>query len=551
MPISDIVTVTISRETQSVSKKGFGIPMILGESDKLPTKDVVVITFDADLVAADTTTVMLNGTALSGVAFNADNDTTLQDIADAIQSVANVETAVISGTAPSKHIITVTGKVDLTVIVNSAIVVNTVPGTEAEATISRTASARIRFYASLTEVAVDFAETDPEYIAAAECFMQPIAPSSVAIGRKNSATLDVVTITLDAALVAGDVFGADINGVALAGVGLTFVATEAATMDEIAAIILALASVTTCTATDVGAVGFVNTLTITGALGFDILVTDEAVVSEGAGGVTLVVARIDGESYTQALTKIVQESDDWYALAIESRTDANILLVASWISTRKKIFAIASSDTDILGTGTADIAGQLEALNYDRTISIFNALAATIYPEFAWFGKMLPTDPGSATWMFKTLTGIVATVLTSGERTNALAKNCNIYHSVGGVDMTEEGKVASGEYIDIIRGIDWLQARMMEKIFGHLINRPKIPFTDAGIAVVEADVRAILDLGIAKGLIAETPAYTVTVPLAADVSSANKIARNLPSVKFNATLAGAIHKIAVAGIVTV
>lgn len=550
MPISDIVEVTISRETQSVSQAGFGVPLFLGESDKLPTKDVIVITFDADLVANDTTTVTINGTALSGVPFNADNDTTLQDIADAIQSVANVETAVISGTAPSKHVITVTGKVDLPVIVNSAVVVNTVPGSEAEATISRTASARIRFYSSLTEVAVDFAETDPEYIAASECFAQPIAPSSVAIGRKNSATVDVVTITLDAALVASNVFGADINGVALSGAGLTWDTNESTTMDAIAAIIQALTEVSTCVASDVGAVGYKNTLTITGVAGYDIIVTDEA-ITLGASQANLVVARIDGESYTQALAKIVQESDDWYALAIESRTDANILLVAAWIETQKKLFAIASSDTDILGSGSADIAAQLEALNYDRTITIFNADAATIFPEFAWFGKMLPTDPGSATWMFKTLTGIVATVLTSGQRTYALAKNCNIYHEVGGVDMTEEGKVASGEYIDVIRGIDWLQARMMEKIFGHLVNSPKISFTDAGIAVVEADVRAILDLGIAKGLIALTPAYTVTVPLAADVSSANKIARNLPDVTWEATLAGAIHHVTIAGRVIV
>ncbi len=548
MPISDIVEVTISRETQSVSKAGFGVPLFLGESDVLPTKDVVVIIFDADLVANDTTTVKINGTALSGILFNSDNDTTLQLIADAIQSVANVESAVITGTPD--NIITVTGKVDLSVTVNSAIVVNTVPGSEAEATISRTAAARIRFYASLVEVAVDYAETDPEYIAASECFAQPIAPSSVAIGRKNSALVDVVTITLDATLVTDNVFGADINGVALAGAGLTWNSDESTTMTAIAAVIQALTSVTTCVASDVGTVGFKNTLTITGASGFNIIVTDEA-ITLGASQATLIVARIDGESYTQALAKIVEESDDWYALAIESRTDANILLVAAWIETQKKLFGLASSDTDILGTGSADIAGQLETLNYDRTLSMFNELAATIDPEFAWFGKMLPTDPGSATWMFKTLTGIVATTLTSAQRTNALAKNCNIYHEVGGVDMTEEGKVASGEYIDIIRGIDWLQARMMEKIFGHLVNSPKIPFIDAGIAVIEADVRAILDLGIARGLIALTPAYTVTVPLAADVSSANKIARNLPDIIFQATLAGAIHHVGIAGIVTV
>jgi hypothetical protein len=153
--------------------------------------------------------------------------------------------------------------------------------------------------------------------------------------------------------------------------------------------------------------------------------------------------------------------------------------------------------------------------------------------------------------MFKTLTGIAATTLTTTQSQNARAKKANTYETLGGVNITREGTMASGEYIDIIRGIDWLQARMEERIYSRLVNLAKIPFTDAGIAIIEAEIRAQLDDGIDNGLIAVDPEYTITVPAASSVSAAEKTARILPDIQFTATLAGAIHSVQVAGTVSV
>ena len=64
----------------------------------------------------------------------------------------------------------------------------------------------------------------------------------------------------------------------------------------------------------------------------------------------------------------------------------------------------------------------------------------------------------------------------------------------------------------------------------------KVPFTDAGIALVETAVRGVLQEGVAVGLLSPDPAPAVTVPKAADVSAEDKAARLLPDVKFTATL---------------
>ena len=92
---------------------------------------------------------------------------------------------------------------------------------------------------------------------------------------------------------------------------------------------------------------------------------------------------------------------------------------------------------------------------------------------------------------------------------------------------------------------------MTERIFATLISVDKIPFTDNGIGVIENDVRAQLSEGIRIGGLAADPAPIVSVPKASEVDSADKLARALRNVTFNATLAGAIHSVEVTGSVSV
>jgi hypothetical protein len=77
-----------------------------------------------------------------------------------------------------------------------------------------------------------------------------------------------------------------------------------------------------------------------------------------------------------------------------------------------------------------------------------------------------------------------------------------------------------------------------------LVANEKVPFTDEGIGLVAASVRAVLTAAVAAGVLAS---FSLTVPRASAVSTANKTARNLPGVTFTGVLAGAIHTTAVTG----
>jgi hypothetical protein len=55
---------------------------------------------------------------------------------------------------------------------------------------------------------------------------------------------------------------------------------------------------------------------------------------------------------------------------------------------------------------------------------------------------------------------------------------------------------------------------------------------------------------VSKGIFTATPAPVVTVPDVVDVSVTDKEDRILRDVKFTGTLAGAIHKVIISGVVS-
>jgi hypothetical protein len=259
------------------------------------------------------------------------------------------------------------------------------------------------------------------------------------------------------------------------------------------------------------------------------------------------------------LTAIQNESDDWYGVMIVSRTQQDQLDASEWVQTATKIFGVADDDPNTLLSGdVTSLAYQLKALDRWRTFVLYSGQADGTandpFPEAGMFGTFLTRDPGSYTVMFKTITGVTVDTLTSSQATAVLSKNASTYELIGGVAIIREGTTSenttTGEYIDVVVFIDWLQARMTEDVYTNMVNLPKIPFTDPGAAVIEGAVKSRLQKGINSGGLAADPAPVVFVPLVANVDTADKAARLLPDVTFTGTLAGAIHATQIRGVVT-
>lgn len=257
------------------------------------------------------------------------------------------------------------------------------------------------------------------------------------------------------------------------------------------------------------------------------------------------------------LTAIRAENDTWYcaltpwgmgaygialATAIEAITDSN------------KIALLLTNDTEIVqltkGGSSAGMADSLSDSERERTAVFYNDDIQD-YLNGAVAGLLLPTDPGSENWAYKTVSGPTVDSLTPSQVSAALSYDVNIYTSIAGVSVTQFGTVSSGEYIDVVRGRDWLKTRLAEDVFALLASLQKVPFTDGGIALVETAIRGVLQEGVNVGLLSNDPAPEVSVPRASAVSSANKLARLLPDVTFTATLAGAINKVTIEGTISV
>lgn len=279
-----------------------------------------------------------------------------------------------------------------------------------------------------------------------------------------------------------------------------------------------------------------------------------AVFSQNPSVVKIAVGRKDAAdaTYAAAMDAIVLESNAWYAFSVvtAAMTDADLTALATWTEAALKLQFIQTTDVDSYdATAGNDIGNILKVANRERTAVIYHAAAKeTEFSQAAWVGKCLPFDPGSVTWAFKTLSGVTPDSLTTDQLTKLSDNNINRYTTTAGVGITEDGKVASGEYIDIIVGIDWLKANLAEEIFSTLANANKIPYDDSGIAIVEGLVRSVLTRAVSQGVLQE--GFVVSVPKYADISSADKQSRTLPNVNFTAVLEGAIHKVKINGVVT-
>jgi len=165
-------------------------------------------------------------------------------------------------------------------------------------------------------------------------------------------------------------------------------------------------------------------------------------------------------------------------------------------------------------------------------------------------GRMAPTTAGSENWAMKTLANVPIDNLTTTQIHNVEGKNGSVYSSLLGVGVTQFGKQPSGQWLDITRGSDALTNAIQVGIVTLQLNNLKVPYTDAGVDLVRGVLTGVLQSFVQSGFIAASPAFTISTPAIASVAYANKALRNLPSVFFAATLAGAINSVQITGVLT-
>jgi len=263
---------------------------------------------------------------------------------------------------------------------------------------------------------------------------------------------------------------------------------------------------------------------------------------------------------TADLVAIKAENNNWYAFCNVDHVETKALKAAQWAEANEKLFVTTltsvGNSTPAAGD-TTSVAYQLMSGNYFRTAWWYEPTLLN-FPDVAITVKSFTKYPGQETWANQRLQSVTNLNLTETLSKNVRDKNGNTFEPFRNISITQNGKTAGGEWIDVIRFRDWLCEEIKVRIFQRLVDN-RIPYTDPGIAIIRADLVACLEFGVDRGGIAPVevnsegdliPSYTTSVPLAADISPNQKASRILQDVYFTARLAGAIHVVEIKGALT-
>ena len=255
--------------------------------------------------------------------------------------------------------------------------------------------------------------------------------------------------------------------------------------------------------------------------------------------------------------------DGWYLLCPVGIAEESYEDIAAWIETQEKMAAFARArrrENPILKLWKFIV----EAL-FGKTKKFFRSFEVTYreddgadnqYINVAYAARFLSYQPGSETWVYKTLGAIEPEFPSGTEKKNFEELGVSYYSRYAGRNVILGGKVAAGEWIDVIRFRDWLKNDMQLRVLTILFVNPKIPYTDDGIALIKNQMIASLKQGQACGGVApeefdadgnEIPGYKVSVPLAATLTDTQRASRVLKGCTFAARLAGAIHVVDIHG----
>ena len=267
------------------------------------------------------------------------------------------------------------------------------------------------------------------------------------------------------------------------------------------------------------------------------------------------------ETAAEVLEAIEKENTDWYFMSGEDHTDQYVKDMASAIQARSKQYFFSTHDSDSL-TGTnveeeTDTLAWLYNNGMTHTNAVWHQDSETNFTEMAFIGYGAPYDAGSIAWGNAQLAGVGISrsggdsdapdrALTTNQKTALAARNANFMESEGGVPILRIGITSGGEWIDVIRGVHWLEVEIRSNLRDLLINQKggKIPYDNSGVNRIKETVETSLQAGVNRNFLRD---YVVEVPDVDEVSTSDKIERILRDVYFQGRLTGAILTVQVQG----
>jgi hypothetical protein len=268
------------------------------------------------------------------------------------------------------------------------------------------------------------------------------------------------------------------------------------------------------------------------------------------------------------LDAVYAYDNDWYWLTMTSEFRDNAILdaVMAWVDAKPALFIIASN-----AAGHEDPANTTALAPRNKGIrqrsAVFYHPTAAEYPDAAFIAVLsrfnFDQRNSAYTGKFKKLVGItpanIASAAVQGATgfvpaigvSTATGHLANVYVDIGGINMTVEGTMLDGGFIDELHFADWLIARTEEELLSTLANQPgRVPYTNAGMQILVAAVESVMQRAVIAGAIGDStdpttgelsPAYDISVERVEDVPESQRRQRIAPAVDCRFRIAGAVH----------
>lgn len=229
---------------------------------------------------------------------------------------------------------------------------------------------------------------------------------------------------------------------------------------------------------------------------------------------------------------IEEQKSDWFFLTSTMNDNATIKKISAFVDKNDRVYFVTTQDLSIIET----IVGENTAIGFhdDETDFLAEGLAV----------NMSVALPGSITAKFEQIRGSEPANITLSELKSIHRNNGFSYIRNKGIDYVSEGKMADGNYIDLVLGSYFIKFKLEEALFMLAINNGKIGYDDKGIGMMTAATETALKTATNQGIILEENGqgvYEITALRRNQVSKVDVSNRRYNGLSARATVAGAIH----------
>lgn len=244
-------------------------------------------------------------------------------------------------------------------------------------------------------------------------------------------------------------------------------------------------------------------------------------------------------SAVEGFKKVLEETNDFFFLTCTDNSVETIKGLSNLCQVNNKVYAVTVNDYE-------DAKKLFEEV-YDNTFVMYHDDSESFVAEA--LAVVMSYKIGGKTAKFKTLQGVKAANVSLTQVNELHKSNLFTYVEKLGVLQTSEGKMLSGEYIDVILGEYWIRFRMEERMQRLALTQDKIPYTNRGIGMLVGVAELVLTEAVAMGIVEEGQ-YRVDYKVREDVDSNEVALRKYDYILWTAMLQGAIHTGQISGILT-